>query len=263
MIEDDYSLFLYMATYAPWNESPVYPRRLFRCLEEAGLRPERLDDRDPPRRRYTSTEEDVQFWFAKREGAGPYLQFQRRTHPNPYGLILHWMDLAIEFYRIRGDYHYLYMWIAPDDAQLILGLWRNLCRSLHPFHALLDTRRDHDRRAYEVAPDGRVVNKPMGGYLQRIPGIFAYNYFGTVYLRKWGEAVKNLPASLITPDANGLFVSAPSGLDLEGRMSEVYSPDDLAIIQTLGPEWFHLPGQPDRVHAPSLEEFLAATPQPE
>src|SRR5262249_22713868 len=106
MTEYDYSLFLYIATYAPWNTSAIYPERLFRCLEEVGLRPERYDDRDPPRRRFTGTEEDFQFWFAKREGAGPYLQFQRRTHPNPYGLIVHWMNLTIEFYRIRGDYHY-------------------------------------------------------------------------------------------------------------------------------------------------------------
>src|SRR5262249_6440849 len=204
---------------------------LFRCLEEAGLRPERLDDRDPPRRRFTGTEQDVQFWFAKREGAGPYLQFQRRTHPNPYGMTVKWWDWSFEFYRTRGDYHNLNMWVAPDDAQSIVALWKNLCRSLHPFHALLDTRRNHDRRAYEMTPEERatsITGRPMGGYLQRIPGLFAYNYFGTVYIRRWGEVLKNLPASLTALDANGLFVFAPSGLDLEGRMSEMYSPEDLA-----------------------------------
>jgi hypothetical protein len=45
-------------------------------------------------------------------------------------------------------------------------------------------------------------------------------------------------------------------------MHDVYSPDDLAIIQTLSPEWFHLPHKMDQSHAPSLEEFIQATPQP-
>jgi hypothetical protein len=262
MTEDARSLFLYLASYAPWHEATAYPERLFRCLEEAGFRPERYDDRDPPRRRFTGTEQDVPFWFAKRGRAGRWLQFQRQTHPHPYGMTVHWVDRNIEFYRTRGDYHNLYMWPAAEDAKAAVALWESLCRSLHPFHAFLDTDRNYNRRAHEVAPDGRITNKNTGWYLQRIPGLFAYNYFGTVYLRRWGAAVRNLPATLTTPDANGLFVAAPSGLDLEARMSEVYSPDDLAIIQALGPEWFHLPGQPDRVHAPTLEEFIAATPQP-
>jgi hypothetical protein len=154
------------------------------------------------------------------------------------------------------------MWPAAEDAKAIVALWENLCRSLDPFHAFLDTDRNYHRRAHEVAADGRITGKNTGWYLRYLPGFFAYNYYGTAYLRRWDEAVKRLPATLMAPNANGLFVSAPSGLDLEGRMSEVYSPDDFTIIQTLGPEWFHLPDQPDRVHAPSPAEFLAATPQP-
>lgn len=259
---DERSLYLFMATYAPWNESPAYPQRFFRCLEESGFRPERYDDRDPPRRRFTGNEQDVQFWFAKRQGAGRWLHFQRQAHPHPYGMTVHWVDRNIEFYRTRGDFHELCMWPAAEDAKAVVALWESLCRNLHPFHAFLDTDRNYNRRAHEIAPDGRITNKNTGWYLHYLPGLFAYNYFGTVYLRRWGASVQNLSAALTAPDVNGLFVAAPSGLDLEGRMSEVYSPGDLAIIQTLGTEWFHLPDQTDRKHGPSLDEFAATTPQP-
>src|SRR5262249_55506181 len=93
-------------------------------------------------------------------------------------------------------------------------------------------------------------------------GFFHITTTAPVYLRRWGKRPETLPSHLVTPDADGIFLVAPSGLDIEDQMTEVYSPDDLAVIQTLGPEWFHLPGQLDRGYAPTLEEFLAATPQP-
>jgi hypothetical protein len=240
----------------------MYPINLFRSFGQ-DIAPQEFDDKNPPRRLYSGDSDDLRFWMHQAEGAwGRWLFVRHKSKAHRYRGVIDWMDLDNEPMKMRGDYHSIYFTIKTKQPKRIVEFWRSACRGLHPFHAFLDTERNYHRRAFEVTEDGLVTNKPTGGYLQRIPGFFAYNYFGTVYRQKWGAATKTLPSSLTAVDANGLFVSAPSGLDLEGCQTEVFSPEDLAIIRTLGSEWFHLPSQPDHVHAPSLEEFIAATPQP-
>jgi hypothetical protein len=258
----DQVLFLHLASYARWDQAEMYPINLFRSFGP-DLAPQAFDDKDPPRRPYTGDTPDVRFWMNKADKEwGRWLFVRHKSKAHVYTGVTQWMDLDKEPMKSRGDYHSMYLTVKTKQPNRVIEFWRSACIGLQPFHAFLDTELNYNRRAHEVAPDGQVKNKNTGWYLQRIPGFFAYNYFGTVYLRRWGAKVENLPASLTAPDTNGLFVFAPSCLDLEGRRSDVYSPEDLAIIQTLGPEWFHLPDRPDRVHAPSLDEFLAATPPP-
>lgn len=255
-------LFLYFASYSGWGSRVEYATGLFQAFG-VDLVPQKFDDREPPRRVYSGGNDDIRFWMAKKEEEwGRWLHIRHKSNPHRYHGVLQWMDLSREPMASRGDYHSFFMTATTINPERFVTFWRTVCVKLHPFHAFLDTKVNYNRRAHDVAVSGQ-VSKNTGWYLERLPGFFSHNYFGTVYLRRWREAVEHLPASIITPDANGLFVSAPSGLDLEGRMSDVYSPDDNAIIQTLGPEWFHLPDQPDRVHAPPLEEFLVATPQPQ
>jgi hypothetical protein len=224
--------------------------------------PQKFDDQDPPRRPYSGGAEDVHFWLAKGEQEwGRWLHFRHKSKDHVFEAVLDWVDSKSEPMKSRGDYHSMFMVVKTKRPERMVAFWQAACRSLHPFHAFLDTKANYNRRAHTVSVDGQ-VSKSSGWYTQRLPGFFAHNYFGSVYLRLWGDAARRLPASIFTPDANGLFVSAPSGLDLEGRTSEVYTADDLAVIQALGPEWFHLPDQPDQDHAPALEEFLAATPHP-
>ena len=215
----------------------------------------------PPRRTYTGTQGDIDFWLKKKnpESLGRHL-YLKKAGKRSYYFAVDWVDPEHEWVQSRGDYSRLYGRVKGTSAEVVVQVWQELCRLLLPFHAFLDTYDQYNRRAHRVLRDGS-ISKSTGWYFERLPGFFAHNYFGNVYLRRWGTKVQHLPAACTAPDANGLFVSAPSGLDPEEPVSEAYSPDDLTIIQTLGPEWFHLPRQPDRVHAPSLEEFLKATPQ--
>jgi hypothetical protein len=240
--------------------SPSIPTALLRVLH-CSLRPDRFDEKDPARRKFSGSQNDVDFWLKKSnpDSLGRYLHLKKLGKQSFY-LAVHWVDPEHEWVRTRGDFNELYGGLKGIPVELVVQLWRELCRVLLPFHAFLDTLDQYNRRAHKVLPDGS-ISKTRGWYSERLPGLFAHNYFGDVYLRQWGTRVRNLPAGLTTADANGLFVTAPSGLDLEGRMSEVYSPEDLAVIQVLGPEWFHLPGHADQVHAPSLDEFMAATPR--
>ncbi len=252
-------LFLHLASYSRWGTAEGYPSGLFRAFGE-GLLPQRFDDRDPPRRPFAGDVSDVRFWMSKGEQEWDrWLFLRHKSKDHSLQGVVNWVDRSREPMKSRGDYSSLYMTIKTKAPTQIVEFWRSACIALQPFHGFLDTLDRYYRRAHEVEDDGQ-INKLTGWYTQRLPGFFAHNYFGTVYLRRWGDAARKIPASFTTPDATGLFVTAPSGFDFVGRMNEVYTPDDLAVIQALGPEWFHLPDQPDRVHAPSLAEFLAATP---
>lgn len=260
MTPNGYRLFLYLASYTHWDSDPKYALQLFSCLERFGFCPHRLDERDPPKRLFKGGETDAKFWFAKKRGMGRRL-FAERTGQLPvFSLTAHWVDRGIELARVRGDYHSLQMSITVDErsADTALSLWRDLCEGLDPHHAFLDMEDAYNLRAHHVTSDGHVT-KSTGWYLQRLPGFFAHNYFGRVYLRRWGPAVATLPTSYIAPNGQGLFIDAPSRLDLTGQRNAVYSPDDIAIIQAIGPEWFRLPGRVDHSIAPSAEEFLSAT----
>lgn len=261
MTPNSYRLFLYLASYAHWESDPQYALQLFSSLERFGLCPHRLDERDPPKRLFKGGEAEVKFWFAKKRGMGRRI-FAERTGQLPvYSLTANWVDRGLELARVRGDYHSLQMSITVDDSSAddALSLWRDLCKGLAPHHAFLDTEDAYNLRAHHVTADGHIT-KSTGWYLQRLPGFFAHNYFGKVYLRRWGPAVERLPTSYIAPNGRGLFIDAPSRLDLTGQRNVVYSPDDIAIIQAIGHEWFRLPGRVDHSIAPSPEEFLAATP---
>lgn len=253
-------LFVYLASYAPWGQEN-YAHTLFRLFGE-DLSPQRYDGRDPPRRNYTGDAHDVQFWTAKGEQEwGRWLFCRRKANDHDYHAVIHWIDRTKEPMKSRGDYHSMYLTVKTTNPLRVMDFWRSACVELHSFHGFLDTGEQCNGRAHEVGDDGQIIRKLTGWYLQRLPGFFAYNYFGSVYLRRWGEELLGrLPAGCIDRVTNGMFIVAPSGLGVKGQSVEVYPPDDLAIIQTLGPEWFHLPTQPDQVHAPSLEEFLATTP---
>lgn len=254
--------FLFLASHAPWGKSPSVPADLFQVLGHA-LRPDRFDENDPARRPFTGTQEDIDFWLMKTdpESLGRYL-YLKKAGKQSYYLAVDWVDPAHEWVRSRGDYSNLYGRVKGTPAEVVVQVWQEFCRILKPFHAFLDTEDQYNRRAHKILRDGS-ISKTTGWYKERLPGFFAYNYFGNVYLRHWGERVNKLPHAYKESDVNGLFISAPSGLDLESNMPAVFSPADLEIIETLGSEWFHLPGQTDQIRAPTLEEFIAATPQRE
>jgi hypothetical protein len=280
-------LFFFMASYMPWDTSVVIPRQVFRILSST-LLPQRFDDHDPPRRRYTGSEEDVILWLKKRHPQqwGGFLHFERRGKNQPYYLIVDWVNLAVGMIQQRGDYNELYGLIKWADVGTAIRLWQGLCEVLRPFHAFLDTEFQYIRKAHRFLRNG-LIDKTTGWYRKRLPGLFAYNFFGNVYVQKWGRRVlEALPPEWITFTPEGFYLYAPSGLDLQapelisynGRgycfwsrpisvdpswlQPYEYSPEDRAIIRLLGEEWFHLPDRPDRDCAPTLEEFRAATPPP-
>lgn len=246
-------LYLFVASYAPWGRSPSIPAGLFQVLEPV-LRPDRFDENDPARRKYTGTQEDIDFWLKKTPDAlGRWLHIKKKGRKQSYSFVIDWVDPEHEWVRNRGDYSKLYGSLKGIPTEAVVQVWRELCRHLHPFHAFLDTFDQYKRRAQKV----------RGWYFERLPGLFAYNFFGKVYEKNWGPKVlASLPEEFVTRTENGFFLRAPSGLDMSGERQGAYSPEDWAIIKTIGEGRFHLPQQESKaVQAPSLTEFRAATPQ--
>jgi hypothetical protein len=226
------------------------------------LRPDWFDENDPARRKYTGTQEDIDFWLRKKspDALGRWLHFKKMGKQSYY-LVAHWVDPEHEWVRSRGDYSELYGRFRGMPSEEVVGVWQELCRLLLPFHAFLDTVDQYNRRAHRVLHDGS-ISKTRGWYFERLPGLFAHNFFGNVYEKNWGpKVVASLREEFVTHTDYGFFLRSPSGLDMSGERQGAYSPEDWAVIKTIGEGRFHLPDREDNsVQAPSLAEFRAATP---
>lgn len=243
-IRRTWDLFFYLASHAPWERSPDHPRVLLAALDAEALGPDLIDDADPPKRTRRSRREEEDFWLGMPPGEGyRWLFFRRRRH-DCYHITVTCVDRQREPIRSRGDYHSLYGSIRTGRPARAVRMWRRLCPAMGAFHGLLDTYSAYSRRAHEVLPDG-TVRKNTGWYSRCLPGLFARNYFGDVFLRNWGPTVvASLPPDPVSAPHRGRFLTAPSGLRDLAEGDAPYSRADLDVIGRIGGWRFHRPGQP-------------------
>lgn len=247
-----------LSSYSDWGTDGRYARSLFECLARNGYVPERLDDRDPPRRLFSGTETDLSFWSAKPENAwSRWLFIRARADHERMDVTVHWVDRSVEPILSRGDHHSLYAVIRTARQADLVDCWQALCQTTNAFHGFLDYLAVYNFRAHQVSPDGTVAKNPPR-YLDRLPGFFAHNFFGGVYLARWGESVAQAATILPTLRVEkGLFVSEESGLSLEWSRDQPHSANAMRFTEALGSADFHLPGRNDLFpSAPRLEEFL-------
>lgn len=254
-LRNNKELYISMGSYAPWGKDERYPKAVFDCLARTGLTPDRFDEVEPVRRVFKGNKEDWKFWMALGERKSTRWLFIKRTkRPNPYLIVINWVDFENQLINSRGDYHSLYGSFITTDVPLIVNCWRSLCADLNPFHALADEYQRYNHRAHLILPDG-TVQRTVGGYLQQLPGFFAHNYFSGAYkdLLNHDQANRTFREFCQLEKNGGVFIDSPAGMFHIEDTEHVYTKEEYLLIRILGEEYFHLPGSfPSLNRAPTL-----------
>lgn len=252
--------FLSLSSYDDWKNGHIFCRRLLECLSDLGIDPELFDSSDPPRRISLNIGENIAIWTHREPLAmGKTIFLTRRSAETKYEILVDWVDQVHPLVQRRGDYSSIWGTVSTDSSQIAVALWRRLCVGMNAFHGFLDTMARYKARAYRVLPNG-AVEKTMGGYLVQLPGLFALNYFGSVYEKLWGqEKLLKVGAQKVGETPNAYSIERPEELaDCSGR-DQLYSEEERAMIRLIGPQWFHIPDDHNQPkYAPSIQEFRNA-----
>lgn len=235
-----------LASYANWHTDGRHARQLFAGLDALSLNPEKLDDRNPPRRKLRGDESDIKFWLEIQPADwSRWLFLRKKEGETRFSIVLQMKRYEMESMKRRGDYSFAYGEIETansDDAQ---SVWRTLCASLEPFHAHMDRTETVTIRERIWHSDGR-TDKPRATYFRFLPGLFAFNYYGPVYAEFWENRLADERLPQYERDARrGFYLTLPPAPAVDLDPACPYTDAEQEIIRILGEECFHIPSQPD------------------
>jgi hypothetical protein len=140
----------------------------------------------------------------------------------------------------EAGFNSLYFSVTTDCADGFFPLCERLCADLCATHAYFDSVSRVNHRLHRVIDDGAVEKNPISVF-RGLPGLFRWNFYGTVYLQHL--RFQQLVHPMRTKHGHRGVVLLNGSTDNPEFVE--YSEQEIETIKQLGQEYFHRPGVPD------------------